>query len=173
MGVMIFSIFVIFQAMDGKITIGDITMYIGAAETVSSSIITFLSNVALWFTAIVDRMKFLFNFLSLYSLEDNEGIRLINSFDSLEFRDLYFKYPTSEQYVLQGVSFRLEKGDKLSIVGVNSVGKSTIIKIMLGLYQIQSGEILINGYPLTDYSKKEIRKMFIVLFQNYVQYPFA
>ena len=171
MGVMIFSVFVIFQAMDGKITIGDISLYIGAAGTVSSSIITLLSNVALWLTAIVDRMKFLFDFLSLYSPEDNEGIRFINSFDSLEFRDVYFKYPTSEQYVLQGVSFRLEKGDKLSIVGVNGAGKSTIIKIMLGFYQIQSGEILINGYPLTDYSMKEIRKIFTVLFQNYVKYP--
>lgn len=42
---------------------------------------------------------------------------------------------------------------------------------MLGFYQIESGKILINGNPMEDYSMKEIRKMFTVLFQNYVQYP--
>lgn len=170
-GVIIFTIFIILQALDRKITIGDITLYIGTAGTVSGSIITLLSTIALWLTAIVDRMRFLFDFLSMYSPEDRQGIRVIDKFDSLEFNDVYFKYPSSEQYVLKGVSFRLEKGDKLSIVGINGAGKSTIIKVMLGFYQIESGEILINGYPMADYGMKEIRKMFTVLFQNYVQYP--
>lgn len=170
-GVIIFTVFIILQAFNGEITIGDISLYIGTAGTVSSSIITFLTTITLWFTAIVDRMKILFDFLSMYSPEDRQGKRVIDKFESLEFIDVYFKYPSSEQYVLKGVSFRLEKGDKLSIVGINGAGKSTIIKVMLGFYQIESGKILINGNPMEDYSMKEIRKMFTVLFQNYVQYP--
>ena len=52
----------------------------------------------------------------------------------------------TEKYVLQGVSFKLNKGEKLSIVGINGSGKSTIIKLMLGLYQVEAGEIFANGY---------------------------
>lgn len=86
-------------------------MYIGTAGTVSSSIITFLTTITLWFTTIVDRMKILFDFLAMYSPEDRQGKRVIDKFESLEFIDVYFKYPSSEQYVLKRVSFRLEKGD--------------------------------------------------------------
>lgn len=54
----------------------------------------------------------------------------------------------------------MNKGDKLSIVGINGSGKSTIIKLMLGLYRIESGQILINGYPMSDYDMRDVRKLF-------------
>ena len=73
--------------------------------------------------------------------------------------------------MLKDVSFTLNKGDKLSLVGINGSGKSTIIKLMLGLYEIESGQILINGYPMSDYDIRDVRKMFSVLFQSFVQYP--
>ena len=99
------------------------------------------------------------------------GTRDLKTFESLEFQNVYFKYPHTENEVLKGVSFTFRKGDKLSIVGINGSGKSTIIKLMLGLYEIESGVILINGYPMSDYDIKDVRKMFSVLFQNFVQYP--
>ena len=74
------------------------------------------------------------------------GTRDLKAFESLEFQNVYFKYPHTENEVLKGVSFTFHKGDKLSIVGINGSGKSTIIKLMLGLYEIESGAILINGY---------------------------
>lgn len=81
----------------------------------------------------------------------NQSFRELTRFESLIFDDVYFKYPGTEKYVLSGVSFALNRGDKLSIIGINGSGKSTIIKLMLGLYEIESGEILINGYPMSDY----------------------
>ena len=77
----------------------------------------------------------------------------------------------TDNYILSGASFILNRGDKLSLVGINGSGKSTIIKLMLGLYEIDSGRILINGYPMSDYDIKDIRKLFSALFQNFVQYP--
>lgn len=65
----------------------------------------------------------------------------------------------------------LNKGDRLSIVGINGSGKSTVIKLMLGLYEIESGSILINGLPMEEYDIREVRRLFSALFQNYVQYP--
>ena len=77
----------------------------------------------------------------------------------------------TETYVLQGVDFVLKKGDKMSIVGINGSGKSTIVKLILGLYKINSGIILINGHPMEEYDIKDVRKLFSVLFQGFVQYP--
>lgn len=56
-------------------------------------------------------------------------------------------------------------------MGVNGSGKSTIIKLILGLYEVESGRILINGYPMSDYNIHDVRKLFSVLFQSFVQYP--
>lgn len=66
-------------------------------------------------------------------LEDNKGTRGLEEFQSLEFDKVYFKYPASDEYVLKGASFIIHKGDKVSLVGINGAGKSTMIKIMLGL----------------------------------------
>ena len=116
-------------------------------------------------------MKYVLEFYSFETRQMNAGTRELLSFNTLEFNDVFFKYPNSDQYVLKGLSFTLKKGDKLSIVGINGSGKSTIIKLMLGLYEIESGQILINGYPLSDYDIKDVRKVFSVLFQSFVQYP--
>ena len=64
----------------------------------------------------------------------------------------------------------MNKGEKMSIIGINGAGKSTIIKLMLGLYQIDSGQILINGYPMSDYDIRQVRGLFSVLFQSFAQY---
>ena len=111
-----------------------------------------------------------FDFFAIKS-EQNSGIRKLESFETLTFDQVFFKYPYTEKYVLSGASFTLNKGDKLSIVGINGSGKSTIIKLMIGLYEIESGQILINGYPMSDYDIKDVRKLFSVLFQSFVQYP--
>lgn len=115
-------------------------------------------------------MERLFAFLAIKTTIRSFS-RSLEGFESLAFENVYFKYPHTEKYVLSGVSFRMNKGDKLSIVGVNGSGKSTIVKLMLGLYEIESGQILINGYPMTDYDIKDVRKLFSALFQSFVQYP--
>ena len=97
--------------------------------------------------------------------------RKLEVFESLEFLNVYFRYPNTENYILQNTSFRINKGDRLSIVGINGAGKSTIIKLILGLYEIESGEIRINGNNMEEYAIQDVRKLFSVLFQNFVRYP--
>lgn len=168
-GEIAFTAFVVYQAIRGQISIGDVALYIGFALTVSNS----FTNILYVFTTIYSWATVIERVIDFFALktEQNHAVRKLEAFQTLTFDNVYFKYPHTEKYVLTGVSFTLNQGDKLSIVGINGSGKSTMIKLMLGLYEIESGQILINGYPMSDYDIKDVRKLFSVLFQNFVQYP--
>jgi len=169
-GEIAFTMFVIYQAIKGQISIGDIALYIGFAHTTSNSFNSMVFNLVMGYTRATEIMGRLFDFFTIKT-ECHYGFRTLDSFETLTFDHVYFKYPHTEKYVLSGVSFTMNRGDKLSIVGINGSGKSTIIKLMLGLYEIESGQILINGYPMSDYDMRDVRKLFSALFQSFVQYP--
>ena len=169
-GELIFIAYVIYMAIGGYIGIGDVTLYIGFSHSVSNTFFRITWLIANTFSIVSVHMEKLFEF-SAIKTESISGHRTLDGFESLTFDQVYFKYPHTDKYVLNGVSFTMNKGDKLSIVGINGSGKSTIIKLMLGLYEIESGQILINGYPMSDYDIRDVRKLFSALFQNFVQYP--
>ena len=169
-GEMAFIVYVICCAVSGSITIGDVALFIGFALAISTSFESILRTVVIEYG---DNTKLFKKVFAFYSIEESKtkSFRTLSAFESLTFDNVYFKYPSTEKYILSGASFTLNEGDKLSIVGINGSGKSTIIKLMLGLYEIESGQILINGYPMSDYDIKDVRKLFSALFQNFVQYP--
>jgi len=169
-GEIAFSVFVIFQAIYGKISIGDVALYIVLALTVGTSFKSMIWILVYNYTRLSKIIDRVFDFFAIKT-EQSYATRKLEAFKTLTFDNVYFKYPHTEKYVLTGVSFTLNKGDKLSIVGINGSGKSTIIKLMLGIYEIESGQILINGYPMSDYDIREVRKLFSALFQSFVQYP--
>lgn len=171
LGEIAFTIFVIYKALMLEISIGDVTVYIGFALAAASSFKTMMDIIIFGYTRVTQRMQRMFDFFALDCSDVDVEKRKLKQFESLIFENVYFKYPYTEKYVLSGVSFTLNKGDKLSIVGINGSGKSTIIKLMLGLYEIESGQIFINGYPMSDYNIREVRKLFSALFQSFVQYP--
>ena len=170
LGEIIFTIFVVAKAFRGEIGIGDVALYVGLALSAVNAFEGFMNTGLMTYTRTTEVMSRVFDFFAIPT-EGKVGTRDLKEFELLELRNVCFKYPHTDKYVLNGVSFTLNKGDKLSLVGINGSGKSTIIKLMLGLYEIESGEILINGHPMPDYDIRDVRKMFSVLFQNFVQYP--
>lgn len=68
----------------------------------------------------------------------------------IEFQDVWFKYPSSKNWVIKGVSFKIHKKSQVAIIGKNGAGKTTIIKLILGLYKPQKGKIIINGVDITS-----------------------
>lgn len=164
-------VFSVFEAIKGHISIGDVALYTGFALTVGNSFEIILRYTVMIIGLDTERMERVFEFYNIKTYDQSKPTRELNEFQSVTFENVFFKYPYTEKYVLSGVSFTLNKGDKLSIVGINGSGKSTIIKLMLGLYNVDSGRILVNGYPMSDYDISDVRRMFSVLFQNFVQYP--
>jgi len=91
-------------------------------------------------------------------------------FRSIEFRNVSFKYPGTDRYILRNLSMKLEAKMHYAFVGVNGAGKTTITKLLTGLYDNFEGEILINGKNIRDYSMAELKGMFSVVYQDFAKY---
>ena len=90
--------------------------------------------------------------------------------DSLEFCNVRFCYPGGNEYILDGLSFKLEAGRHYAFVGKNGAGKTTIAKLLTGLYTEYEGEILVNGKELRGYPVSTMKAMFSVVYQDFAKY---
>jgi len=88
----------------------------------------------------------------------------------IELRDVSFRYPSSQTDVLRGVSFTIEPGENVALVGSNGAGKSTLIKLLCRFYDVGSGEILIDGVPLRELDIANWYAHLGTLFQDFVEY---
>ena len=92
------------------------------------------------------------------------------AFQTLEFRNVRFKYPSGTDYILNDLSFTLECGRHYAFVGKNGAGKTTITKLLTGLYTEYEGEILLNGKELRKYSAGMLKAFFSVVYQDFAKY---
>lgn len=83
-----------------------------------------------------------------------------------------FKYPYSEKYALKNINFTISVGEKIALVEQNGCGKTTIINLILRLYDPTDGEILLDNINIKDYDYQKYLKMFSVVFQDYQTYSF-
>ena len=93
------------------------------------------------------------------------GERELNTFESIEFKNVSFAY--MDKRVLENVSFKISKGDRIALVGYNGAGKTTITKLMMRLYDVTEGEILVNGINIKDYRLDMLREKIGAVFQDY------
>ncbi len=160
---------------EGKILIGSFSAICQRMFT----IIDLLSNeVTQNMYAVVKDEKYLSDIRVFFELpEEKENIGVLESislkpeeFKKLEFRNVCFKYPGTEKNVLEGLSFVIEKGKSYALVGSNSAGKSTIIKLILGLYQNYEGRIMINDIDIKKIPLKTLHNFYAVVFQDFAKY---
>lgn len=166
----VFYLYVVLMAYRGDITIGELTLYFGYIALVSGSFHRLAGYAGNLKANTSGQLERVFAFLAHPAEATGSQMRDIAGFESLEFDNVYFKYPTADEYVLRGASFTINKGERVSLVGVNGAGKSTVIKLILGLYQIDAGTIRLNGYDVNEYDVRHVRRLFSVMFQNYARY---
>lgn len=152
----------------GKITIGTYSQLLSAGGTLYNamqSIVYSLQDIAKRSGYMYEIVKFM-----EYPPAMEKGTRLTESpagGHEIEFRNVSFTYPGSEVKVLHDVSIKLKSGEKLSVVGLNGAGKTTFIKLLCRLYDVDSGEILLDGINIREYDYDEYMKLFSVVFQDF------
>jgi len=92
---------------------------------------------------------------------------------SLEFRDVSFKYPGSEEYALRNISFKVGPGQLCVIIGSNGSGKSTILKLVARIYDPTEGTILVDGQDIKAMRLADLRRAMAILFQDYTHFPLS
>ena len=102
-----------------------------------------------------------------------KGIPIPSKPFSIEFKNVSYKYPLGEKKVLDNISFRIEPGEKIALVGLNGAGKTTLTMLMCGLLLPDEGEILLDGHPMMEYNRDEMYSLFGVVPQNYNLLPLS
>lgn len=165
----IMVLFLMRSFLVGQITIGEfISVFYAALQMLNVS--KQLYDSVFLFIENSKRLNGFFDFMDLpedFSSEkyDNHTAKYI------EFKDVTFSYPYAKRPILNGISFTLECGKHYALVGENGCGKTTLVKLLLGLYKPNSGEILIDGTNICAFSIAERRKLFSAVFQDYYKYP--
>ncbi len=102
-----------------------------------------------------------------YEPQITDGGKDAEEFESIEFRNVSFGYPGTDKKILKNISFRIERGETVAVVGVNGAGKSTLVKLLLRFYDADEGEILYNGINIKEYNVTSLRNSYATVFQDY------
>lgn len=162
-------VYVCLKALAGAFGVGEASQYIGAITSLTGNVRDFLENLSL-IRQNASYVKLALEFLDIpnemYRGTLTTEKRSDRQYD-VEFRDVSFKYPGSDNWALRHVSVRFKVGTRLAVVGENGSGKTTFIKLLCRLYDPQEGEILLNGIDIKKYNYRDYMSIFSVVFQDY------
>ncbi len=165
-------VFIVLQTVSGAITVGTLTFLAGSFSKMRSMLQAMMKR----FTQIADGALYLqdlFDFLEIVPniKSPNNPVTIPQPIQrGFTFENVGFKYPGSEKWALRGVSFHLNAGEKMALVGENGAGKTTLVKLLARLYEPSEGRILLDGVDLRQYGLKELRTAIGIIFQDYVRF---
>lgn len=143
----------------GTLEIGSMMAFIQYMSTVLLSFMMLLV-IILNIPRVVVSFKRINEILSVEPSISNTGRIKLNSLESIEFKNVFFRYDKAHEDILKNISFRIEKGENVGIIGSSGSGKTTIVNLLLRHVDATSGEILINGIDIKEYDIESLRNIF-------------
>lgn len=166
--------FVCLKALGGAFGLGSITQYISSITKVSTGV----SDLVRALGSMRTNATFLDSVFELLNMPSSmntgsEKIEKLNADEyEIEFENVSFKYPGSENFALRDVNFKFKAGKRLAVVGRNGSGKTTFIKLLCRLYDPTEGRILLNGKDIKTLDYDEYISLFSVVFQDFKLFAF-
>jgi len=169
------EIFIFLSAIARKITIGDITYFTTVLNNFQNGITGLFRNIS----QIYDQGLYVQEMFSVLDVEpkikqvEKPKILNIKKAPKIEFKNVTFSYPGTKRNILNNFSLTIEPGEKIALVGENGAGKTTIIKLLARFYDVDHGEILIDGINLKELDLSNWYKTMGVLFQDFIKYEYS
>lgn len=158
----------------GVFGVGSVVRFSGAFLQIVQGVINLATSFG-QMKVMHESLKYYYDVLDIQPVQKN-GTRPID-FDPdtarIEFRDVSFKYPGAENYALRHASVELKPGQRYAVVGKNGSGKTTFIKLLCRFYDVEEGEIRINGVDIREYDIASYREIFSVVFQDFEIFSFT
>lgn len=168
-------IVMIMKTVDGALTIGTLTFLAGSFRQLRS----LLENILSRFTSVSQGAIYLRDFFEFFEIQpkikvSEKPVVFPNPIrQGFTFDNVGFKYHNSEIWANRHISFTLNAGEKLALVGENGAGKTTLVKLLARLYDPTEGRILLDGIDLREYDIKDLRHNIGIIFQDYLRYQMS
>ncbi|MCE6988323.1 ABC transporter ATP-binding protein [Dyadobacter sp. CY323] len=165
-------VFVLAQTLAGLITIGTMTFLSGSFQRMHAMLQGIMSR----FSGIAENALYLQDLFDFFEIQPtilaNENGKLISKpiKTGITFENVGFKYPDNDFWALRNLTFSIEPGEKLALVGENGAGKTTLVKLLASLYKPTEGRILIDGVDIQEYQLADLRANIGIIFQDYIRY---
>ncbi|GAB3491237.1 ABC transporter ATP-binding protein [Spirosoma knui] len=168
-------VWIVMRAVNSQITLGDLTFLAGSFRQVRGS----LEGILLQFSSLTQEAIYLQDLFDYFAIKPLiHSNKTTRSFpnpirEGFVFENVGFKYTNSDRWALRNLSFTLQAGEKLALVGENGAGKTTLVKLLARLYDPAEGRILLDGYDLREYDLTELRQNIGVIFQDYTRFKMS
>lgn len=150
----------------GLFDVGKLVLYCGAFMQIINGVMQ-IANTLGKLVEILPLAKVYFTIIESENTKTYGNTELNGNKFEIEFKNVSFRYPGSNNYSLKNINLKINNGEHLAVVGRNGSGKTTFIKLMCRLYDVTEGEILINGVNIKDYTEESINRLYSVVFQDF------
>lgn len=165
-------VFLITLYFKGQISIGEFASYSVLIMQLNGALMAGTENIKQVLSKH-DNYKKMIDFINMPK-QSNEGRAIdFNQNWIIEFNDVWFKYPENKKWIYENLNFTIKKGSKIAIVGLNGVGKTTLLKLLLRLYKPTKGKITLNGIDIWEYKLDDYFGLFAPVFQEINIFPFT
>lgn len=163
-------VYLIYLVTNGRLTVSEFVFYFGIITGFSNWIVNLVFSYSKIERSVNECAVFRKYIESENESKDKPDVDF-SEIESIEFKDVSFTYPSAEKSTINNMSFKINKGENIAIVGENGAGKTTAIKLLCGLYYPTNGDILINGKSSRDFSSESYFDLFSAVFQDYFFMP--
>lgn len=163
------------KALLGRLAIGSVMIAVGYFQQLMTAAYQFLQQVGMYVN-MVDYLQFYVDFLALPDHEKSGSLPVEKRNDNefaIQFHDVSFKYPGSDEWALRHVNLTLNIGERLALVGRNGSGKTTLIKLLVRLFKPTEGMITLNDIDIQKYDEDEYRSLLGVVFQDFRLFAYS